>query len=215
MLSTLHHILKRIDWMAKNGLNYLMDKPEPDDADPESVVTVSPRSGEMRLPRHCQVYWPFSKGWFDKVLRPEIRKRDLKLDMNHHNLLYWLPPRCYLREYPEWYAEVDGKRSAMWKQLCICTSNSDAVRTLIANVRTHLRENPEVTVGGEAYHDLLWPPRDVAIDPHSAIWLAVHMRDGCRPPRRPRKPTARSLNASFFYGQEIGWMHDLVPAIIG
>src|SRR5690606_9245708 len=66
---------QRIDWMAKNGLNYVMYKPEPDDADPESVVTVDPQSGEVRLPKHCEVYWPFSKAWFDKVLRPEVRKR--------------------------------------------------------------------------------------------------------------------------------------------
>jgi poly(3-hydroxybutyrate) depolymerase len=236
---------QRIDWMAKNGMNYVMYMPEPDDADPETTVTVDPQSGQVRLPKHCEVYWRFTKGWFDKVLRPEVRKRGLKLDMNHHNLLYWLPTRRYLAKHPEWYSEIDGKRGVDFKQLCICTSNPEAVATLIQNVRTYLRENPEVkvvgvipqdhigmcqckrcvagdpdpkdafretdwasgnrskslryakllnavaeairrefpdvTVGGEAYHDLMQPPGDIAIDPQTTIWLAVHARDGCRP----------------------------------
>jgi poly(3-hydroxybutyrate) depolymerase len=236
---------QRIDWMAKNGMNYVMYMPEPDDADSESTVTVDPISGQVRLPKHCEVYWRFTEGWFDKVLRPEVRKRGLKLDMNHHNLLYWLPTRRYLAEHPDWYSEVDGKRGGELKQLCICTANPEVVATLIQNVRAYLRKNPEVkvvgvipqdhfgmcqckrcvaadpepedafratnwnsgnrskslryakllnavteairqefpdvTVGGEAYHDLIHPPRDAVIDPQTTIWLAVHSRDGCRP----------------------------------
>lgn len=236
---------QRIDWMAKNGMNYVMIKPAPEDADPQSTVTVDPATGEVRLPERREVYWNFTHSWFDKVLRPEVRRRGLKLDMNHHNLLYWLPPRRYLVEHPDWYAEVDGQRGKSFKQLCICTTNPDAIQTLIENIRAYLRANPdvkvvgvipedhmgmcqcarcvaadpdpqdafratswatgnrsksfrygkllgavanaigeefpEVRVGGEAYHDLLWPPRDATYPAQSVVWLAVHMRDGCRP----------------------------------
>ncbi|MDD5484193.1 MAG: DUF4838 domain-containing protein [Kiritimatiellae bacterium] len=208
---------QQIDWMAKNGLNYV-----------------------MYTPGNC------GKEWFEQELLPFIRQRGLKLDMNHHNLRYWLPPKQYLKEHPEWYAEVDGQRGKNFNQLCICTSNKEAVDTLIANVRRYLRENPEVklagiivedgfgmcqceqcvsqdenqqdafrkdrgkgtenrsksrryakllnavarairgefpdvTVGGAAYVDMLWPPRDVKLDSSLMLWIALYGRDGCRP----------------------------------
>jgi uncharacterized protein DUF4838 len=236
---------QRIDWMAKNGMNYVMYRPAPEHLPPESVVTVDSDTGEVQKPEVCNVYWWFSKSWFDKVLRPEVRKRGMKLDMNHHNFLYWLPQGRYFADHPEWYSLVDGKRGGRFSQMCICTSNPEAVAQLIQNIRKYLRENPEVKVvgvipqdhmamcqcdrcvagdpnpadafektswktgnrskvlryakllnavadairddfpdvhvGGEAYHDLLWPSRDVQLDPRTVIWLAVHMRDGCRP----------------------------------
>lgn len=206
---------QRIDWMAKNGLNY---------------ITYTPGN--------------YGKEWFDRELRPSIRQRGLKLDMNHHNLCYWLPPKRHLKEHPEWYAEIDGQRGKNFCQLCICTSNKEAVDTLIANVRNYLCENPDVklvgiivqdgygmcqceqcvaqdenrrdafrkehskenrslarryakllntvaqairdefpdvVVGGAAYVDLLWPPRDVKLEPNTAVWVALYWRDGCRP----------------------------------
>lgn len=115
---------QQIDWMAKNGLNYV-----------------------MCTPGNC------GKEWFEQELRPFIRQRGLKLDMNHHNLRYWLPPKQYLKEHPEWYAEIDGQRGKNFNQLCICTSNKEAVDTLIANVRRYLRENPEVKLAGIIVED--------------------------------------------------------------
>lgn len=114
----------RIDWMAKNGLNYI-----------------------MYTPGIC------GKEWFDRELLPDIRRRGLKLDMNHHNLCYWLPPDKYLKEHPEWYALVDGERGKSLDQLCICTSNQDAVNELINNVCIYLRENPEVKSVGIIVED--------------------------------------------------------------
>ncbi len=104
---------QRIDWMAKNGLNYVMYTPAQKDVDPNTMV--DPRTGGIvaRVSRDVG----YSKEWFDKELLGAIRKRGLKLDMNHHNLLYWLPPNRHLAEHPEWYAEVDGERGQHFTQL--------------------------------------------------------------------------------------------------
>ena len=158
-------------------------------------------------------------------------------------MLYWLPPGRYLAKHPDWYALTDGQRRPGW-QLCICTSNRQAVNKLIENVRKYLRENPEVKivgvvqedgygtcqcdkcvagdkdpkdafrrggrgenrakanryarllnavarairddfpdvlVGGAAYVDMVYPPRDVVLEPNTTIWVAIYWRDGCRP----------------------------------
>jgi len=126
---------RRIDWMAKNGLNYVMYHPAWED----------PAKEPAQPPKESAT---LTKSWFDRELRPEIRKRGMKLDMNHHNFLYWLPTSRYRAEHPEWYALVDGKRGRELSQLCICTTNTEAVRTLIENVKTYLRENPEVKIVG-------------------------------------------------------------------
>ena len=123
---------QRIDWMAKNGFNHVLYCPVP----PGGTT-----SAPGQPPR-------FAKEWFDSELLPEIRKRGLKLDMNLHNLLYWLPPDLYLADHPDWYALSNGRRGANLSQLCICTSNAEAVRTLIENVKHYLRENPEVKIVG-------------------------------------------------------------------
>ena len=44
-------------------------------------------------------------------MEPEVLKRGLKLDFNHHNLFYWLPPNRYFKDYPDWYPLVDGQRT--------------------------------------------------------------------------------------------------------
>ncbi|MEA1950045.1 MAG: DUF4838 domain-containing protein [Planctomycetota bacterium] len=233
----------RIDWMAKNGLNYVMYRPAPQSYDPAKMVHIDPATGKIVWPKQRVVR--YGKRWFDQELRPAVRKRGMKLDMNHHNLCYWLPPSRYAAEHPQWYAKVDGHRTKKFKQLCICTSNKRAVDALVENVRKYLRDNPEVkvlgiipedgvgmcqcdaclagdpdpkeafrkpnynrenrskssryhkllnavaegiaeefpdvTVGGAAYVDLLWPGRDVKFRPNETLWFALYWRDGSRP----------------------------------
>jgi hypothetical protein len=133
---------QRLDWMAKNGLNYVMYRLFWKEALPalDDEVAFTPPGGrrDRRL----------TQAWFDRELLPEIRRRGLKLDMNLHNLLYWLPPHLYWREHPEWYALIDGKRSTKPEQLCICTSNTQAVAALIDNVKGYLRAHPDVKTLG-------------------------------------------------------------------
>ena len=137
--------IRWVDWMAKNGLNYVVYAPMPESA--MEYETYDPMTGGVFLAQR------YTKDWFDRNIRPEMRKRALKLDMNHHNLFYWLPPSEYFAEHPEWFAMVDGKRSHQPHQLCICTSNDQAVETLVANVTTYLRQNPDVKIVGILQED--------------------------------------------------------------
>ena len=138
-------IIKQLDWMAKNGMNYAMVSPLPDlpvywirKPGQPGTAGISTSAPEGR----------YTNSWFRQNLLPEITKRGLKVDMGHHNLLAWLPPELYFEEHPEWYALVDGKRVADPHQFCVCTSNQTAVETIIANMKAYLRENPEVSIVG-------------------------------------------------------------------
>ena len=121
--------IKRIDWMAKNGMNFVLYTPEHD-------------ANGLRSRQR------YTNAWFFKHIAPELRKRGLKLDMNHHNLYYWLPPEKYFRMHPEWFALRNGKRSTHAGQLAICTSNARAVQELTRNVLTYIRKHPEVRIVG-------------------------------------------------------------------
>ncbi|MBI3945614.1 MAG: DUF4838 domain-containing protein, partial [Armatimonadetes bacterium] len=108
-----------VDWLAKNGFNYLMHNP-----------------GFVGGP------------WFERHIRPEMLKRGLKFDMNHHNLGQWVPAKRHFAEHPEWFPLVDGERVARGGQLAICTSNPGAVQAVIDGVTGYLREHPEVSIIG-------------------------------------------------------------------
>ena len=137
--------IQRFDWMAKNGMNYVMITPVPDVPAFKGETTFDPQTGRVINPVPAGRY---TNRWFRENWLPEIRKRGLKVDMNHHNLFFWLPPDVYFKDHPEWYAMVNGERVRKAHQLCICTSNDEAVETLIANVKAYLRENPEVKIVG-------------------------------------------------------------------
>jgi hypothetical protein len=139
--------IERIDWMAKNGLNYVVVTPQHDDSDTNRMTTIDPQSGDELKPDvdGCLHY---SMSWFNTHLRPEITKRGMKVDMNHHNLLFWLPPHRYFADHPEWYSQINGVREAQRKQLCVCTSNPEAVETIVSNVKSFLRANPDIGIIG-------------------------------------------------------------------
>lgn len=138
-------MVQRVDWMAKNGMNYVLVRPDPDDRDIGHGPSVDPETGELREDKleilYCQT-------WYRRHLLPEIRKRGMKVDVNHHNLFTWLPPHRHFDDHPEWYPLVNGQRTAAPHQLSICTSNREAVNTLIDNMKAYLRENPETDIIG-------------------------------------------------------------------
>ncbi|MBI3948361.1 MAG: DUF4838 domain-containing protein, partial [Armatimonadetes bacterium] len=107
-----------LDWLVKNGLNYLMYTRDIDEE------------------------------WFARAMLPEVRKRGVKLDFDNHNLRRWLPPERYFADHPEWFPMVDGKRVARCEQLSMCTSNQGAVQAVIENVKAFLRAHPEMSVVG-------------------------------------------------------------------
>lgn len=256
----------RVDWMAKNGFNYLTYTPRSENQVDRTRLQFDPVTGD-EVGLDGKRSSAFSKLWFDRFILPEVERRGLKLDYNHHNLRSWIPPQRHFAEHPEWYAEVDGKRSNEAKQLSICTSNTDVVSRVIDSIRDFLTHNPhvkivgiipddgfgmcqcaactardddptdawrkagyhrdpavfnasksrryacllnrvaaaiaddfpDVLVGGSAYVDLQWPPRDTQIAENTVIWLAMFWRDGCRPliDAPPEAPLPAKLNDFF------------------
>ena len=78
-------ILGYIDWMAKNRFNMLSTHP--------GVYGTDLWSTDM-------IRWESVK---DQVL-PELKKRGILLNMNVHNLFYFLSPERYYPEHPEWFS---------------------------------------------------------------------------------------------------------------
>jgi len=256
----------RIDWMAKNGFNYLTYTPRSEYEVDRSNLQFDTSTGDevMQNGKRSSV---FSKVWFDRFVLPEVVRRGLKLDYNHHNLRSWLHPRQHFATHSDWFAQIDGARSDSARQLSICTSNPEAVGRLIENVRVFLRQNPQVSivgvipddgfgmcecpacvaldddpsdvarstqhhrdpavfnasksrryaallndvanalaeefpnvlVGGSAYIDLQWPPRDIPLAANTTIWLAIFWRDGCRPLAMSSEDAAPSAKLNDFF----------------
>jgi hypothetical protein len=141
-------VIKRLDWMVRNGVNYVMFTPHRDDLS-DTWGATDPVNG---MPASAPNFY-FTERWWKEKVQPEVLKRGLKLDFNHHNLFYWLPPSRYFKDHPEWYPLVDGERTARPRQLAMCTSNEDAVRTVVENVKRYIRENPRVKIVGVIVED--------------------------------------------------------------
>lgn len=134
-------MLESFDWMAKNGFNYIMYSPLPEGVS-ETSNAVDPETGSLtRVQR-------YTNQWFRENFLAEIIKRGLKLDMGHHNLPFWLPSEKYFADHPEWYPLFEGKRRDKFWQLCVCTTNQEAVAEIIKNIKTFIEKNPEVKIVG-------------------------------------------------------------------
>jgi hypothetical protein len=140
-----------IDWLPKIGMNFVHFRMhQPDGAD--ETVQVDPQTGH-RLYAEANGPSTIDEAYFNEHLLPMIEQRGLKLDFNHHNLWYWLPPGRYLPLHREWFSLVNGKRGQTLSQMCICTSNRQAMDELIGNVRQFLRTHPRVEVVGVVPED--------------------------------------------------------------
>ncbi len=139
--------LRRIDWMAKNGMNFVLYQPwEATDAI-ELQDYEWTGEGAVRHMVRTVPHW-YTNRWFRENLLPEIRKRGMRVEQSHHNLRYYLPPSDHFAAHPEYYALVGGKRDPGLSQLMICTSNDEAVDALVAGLVRFVEENPEVDVVG-------------------------------------------------------------------
>lgn len=57
-----------------------------------------------------------------------------------HSFYKYLPPEKYFAAHPDWYSEVDGKRTHEHAQLCL--TNEAMIQELTRNVLATLRDNP-------------------------------------------------------------------------
>jgi hypothetical protein len=82
-----------------------------------------------------------------------------------HTFYPLIPPEKYFAEHPEWFSEVNGRRTAEDAQLCL--TNEDMRRELVRNLKERLRANPKATIASVSQNDCFNPctcPRCRAVD---------------------------------------------------
>ena len=68
-----------------------------------------------------------------------------------HTFYPLIPPDKYFASHPEWFSEIDGKRTTERAQLCL--TNEEMQRELIKNLRARLAANPEATIASVSQND--------------------------------------------------------------
>jgi len=68
-----------------------------------------------------------------------------------HTFYPLIPPEKYFAEHPEWFSEIEGKRTTENAQLCL--TNEDMRKELVKNLKERLRANPEATIASVSQND--------------------------------------------------------------
>lgn len=68
-----------------------------------------------------------------------------------HTFNSLIPPAQYFEQHPEWFSELNGKRTADHSQLCL--SNENMREELIKNLKTRLRANAAATIASVSQND--------------------------------------------------------------
>ena len=68
-----------------------------------------------------------------------------------HTFYPLLPPEQYFAEHPEYYSEIDGKRTVERGQLCL--TNPDVVRLATERVKQWIQESPQATIFSVSQND--------------------------------------------------------------
>lgn len=76
-------------------------------------------------------------------LLPEFQKRGIILDIGHHCWDYFIDPKVYFAEHPEWFSLVDGERTP-YRQICL--ASDEVLQEFERNVRAYLRSHPEIRI---------------------------------------------------------------------
>jgi len=108
---------ERIDWAAKNRLNYVHP----------CVNEAGPRLWEKVRSR--------------EEIVPEIVKRGLGLHYGGHAYFAWLPPDKYFAAHPEYYAAIENG-----KPHSLNLSNPEVAEVMARNISEFLDKNPEVSI---------------------------------------------------------------------
>ncbi len=72
-----------------------------------------------------------------------------------HTFYRLIPPDKYFAAHPEWFSEIDGRRTFENAQLCL--TNEDMRRELVRNLKERLRANPEATIASVSQNDCFGP----------------------------------------------------------
>ena len=68
-----------------------------------------------------------------------------------HTFNSLIPPNTYFKEHPEWFSEINGKRTHERAQLCL--TNEEMRKELIKNLKARLRKNPAATIASVSQND--------------------------------------------------------------
>ncbi len=68
-----------------------------------------------------------------------------------HTFYGLIPPDKYFAAHPEWFSEIDGRRTFKDAQLCL--TNEDMRRELVQNLKDRLRANPSATIASVSQND--------------------------------------------------------------
>ncbi len=124
---TIKNMKELIDWMAKARLN----------------VFCYP----MDMFHQGRVSWDSVR----QALTPVLKKRGILIEVGQHGYPNFLPPEKYFKDHPDWFAEIDGRRTPDLRAV-FNTSNKQALAAFTRNVLQYLAGHPEVDILD------LWPP---------------------------------------------------------
>jgi len=82
-----------------------------------------------------------------------------------HTFYTLIPPERYFAAHPEWFSEIEGKRTFKDAQLCL--TNEAMRQELVRNLKIRLRDNPGATIASVSQNDCLNPctcSRCLAVD---------------------------------------------------
>jgi hypothetical protein len=68
-----------------------------------------------------------------------------------HTFYSLIPPEKYFEAHPEWYSEINGKRTFENAQLCL--TNEEMRRELVKNLKQRLRDNPKASIASVSQND--------------------------------------------------------------
>ena len=68
-----------------------------------------------------------------------------------HTFYPLIPPEKYFKDHPEWFSEINGKRTYERAQLCL--TNEEMRKELVKNLKERLRNNPAATIASVSQND--------------------------------------------------------------
>lgn len=68
-----------------------------------------------------------------------------------HTFYPLIPPDKYFKDHPEWFSEINGKRT--YKRAQLCLTNEEMRKELVKNLKARLRANPAATIASVSQND--------------------------------------------------------------
>lgn len=68
-----------------------------------------------------------------------------------HTFYSLIPPEKYFADHPEWFSEIEGRRTSTDAQLCL--TNEDMRHELVKNLKERIRANPAATIVSVSQND--------------------------------------------------------------